>query len=120
MGNGNAKREVMWLTDSTVFVKDTLPTNDGEVETQKLVQLYPDRLTWVSTHLSGLNKYSQFIYEISAKGDCASQLDFNALHIEHQENIAEKSVKLMAEKLCKTDSNVWKLLSEAMEKEHNQ
>ena len=61
----DAKRTVTWLTESTVILKETFPTNSGTIEKEKLVHLYPDRLMWVSTHLSGPNKYSQFLYQIT-------------------------------------------------------
>jgi hypothetical protein len=70
--------------------------------------------------LTGPNKYSQFIYEISAKGDNASCLDFTAHHIENKKEIMTKmDIKLLADKLRKYDSNAWKLLARAMEKELN-
>lgn len=87
------------------------------VAKEKLVQLYPEQLTWVSTHISGPNKYSQFIYEISVETASASSLDFTAHYIEHQEKMASAELKALADSLCKYDSNVWKLLAKAMEKE---
>jgi hypothetical protein len=120
MGEDNVERIVMRLTDSTVVLKEIFHTSNGDVEKQKLVQFYPDRLSWVSTHLSGPNKYSQFIYEISAEGDNASRLNFNALHIEYgKESMTKADNKLLADKLCEYDSRIWKLLGEAMEKELN-
>ena len=90
----------------------------GDVEKQKLVQLYPDRLRWVSTHLTGSNRYSQFIYEISAEGNRASRLDFTALHLEYEkDSLDSEAVKSLAEKLKKEDSAAWKLLAKAMIKE---
>jgi hypothetical protein len=118
MGEDNAERKVTHLTDSTVILKEIFHTNSGDVEKQKLVQLYPDRLSWVSTHLSGPNKFSQFIYEIFTEGDSASRLNFTALHIEHgKENATKADAKLLSDRLCKYDSNAWKLLAKAMTKE---
>jgi hypothetical protein len=81
------------------------------------VQLYPDRLSWVSTHLTGPNKYSQFIYEISAEGNGASRLDFTALHLEYEKKLDGEDIKSLADKLRKEDSAAWKLLAKAMAKE---
>ncbi len=116
MGIGNGKRKVEWLTDSTVVLKESLQTTEGAVEKQKLVHLYPDRLMWVSTHITGSNKHSQFIYEIKAE-DGASCLDFTALHIEHRENLSHNEVEKFAEGLRVFDSNIWKRLAKTMEKE---
>ena len=117
MNEPTAERKVTWLTDSTLILKESFRVIDGIVEKQKLVHLYPDQLSWVSTHLTGPNKYSQFIYQITPEGDAASHLEFNAQHIEHQENLSQKELKAMTDKLCAEDSDLWKLLAKAMEKE---
>jgi hypothetical protein len=119
MGENMIERQVTHLTDTTVILKETIHTNEGTVEKQKLVQLYPNRLCWISTHLTGPNKYSQFIYEVTAEGKSASWLNFTALHMEHEEETHKENADLLAKKLCDYDSNVWKLLSQAMEKELN-
>jgi hypothetical protein len=123
MGENMIERQVTHLTDTTVILKETIHTNEGTnegtVEKQKLVQSYPNRLCWISTHLTGPNKYSQFIYEVTAEGKSASWLNFTALHMEHEEGTHKENADLLAKKLCDYDSNVWKLLSQAMEKELN-
>jgi hypothetical protein len=118
MGEVAAERQITRLTDSTIILTDIFHTSSGPVEKKKLVQLYPDRLSWISTHLTGPNKYSQFIYETSAEGNDASRLDFTALHLEYErEKSSDVDVKLLAEKLRKEDSEAWKLLASAMTKE---
>ena len=119
MGEEAAKRQITRVTDTTIILTDLFHTSKGNVEKQKLVQLYPDRLCWVSTHLTGPNKYSQFIYEISAEGDSASRLDFTALHLEYEKNLDSEAIKSLANKLKKEDSATWKLLAKAMAKEHS-
>jgi hypothetical protein len=118
-GNPNAKRNVTWLTKSTVILKDTFTTNNGSIEKEKLVHLYPDRLMWVSTHLSGPNKYSQFHYQITPEEAEASRLDFTSLHIEHKENLAPNELKTLTNVLCIGDSEMWKVLAEVMKTELN-
>ena len=118
MGKDAAERQITHLTDTTIILKDIFHTNKGHVEKQKLVQLYPDRLSWIATHLTGPNKYSQFIYEISAEGDDASRLGFTALHLEYEkENLDSEGIKSLADKLKEEDSAAWKLLAKAMAKE---
>ncbi len=117
MGDATAERHITRVTDATMLLIDIFHTGKGNVEKQKIVQLYPDRLLWVSTHLNGPHKYSQFIYEISAEGDSASRLDFTALHLEYSENLDSDTIKLLAEKLREEDAAAWKLLAEAMAKE---
>ncbi len=118
-GNSNAKRTVTWLTKSTVILKEIFPTDNGILEKEKLVHLYPGRLMWISTHLTGPNKYSQFLYQITAEGAEACRLDFTALHIEHKENLTQKDLKTLTDELCRGDSDMWRLFAEAMEKELN-
>lgn len=114
----DAKREVVHLADGTLILNDTFHTTSGVFEKQKLVHLYPERNSWVSTHLSGPNKYSQFIYEISEKSAEASCLEFTALHLEYcDKKLGIKEVEALAVKLCKFDSKIWKLFTKTMEKE---
>jgi hypothetical protein len=119
MGDEAAERQITCVAEDTIILTDIFHTGKGKVEKQKLVQLYPDRLRWVSTHLTGPNKYSQFIYEISAEGNGASRLDFTALHLEYGEKLerAREDIKLLAGKLKEEDSAAWKLLAKAMAKE---
>jgi len=112
------ERKITRLTEGTILLTDTFRTEAGIVEKQKLVHLYPDPLQWVSTHLTGPNKYSQFLYKISVEGPTASRLDFTVLHFDYtKESIDDKSAKLLADKLCKEDSQMWALFARAMEKE---
>ena len=71
---------------------------------------------WVSTHLSGPNKYSQFLYQITAEGEF-SRLDFTAFHIERKENLTQKALEALTDELCMGDSGMWKLLAKAMKKD---
>jgi hypothetical protein len=117
MNEKNQKREVTRKTIDTIILKETFHTDKGNIVKEKLVQLYPDRLSWISTHLSGANKYSQFIYEISAQSDCSSKLDFTALHLESREYMTKKEMETIAADLCRYDSEVWMVLAKAMEKD---
>jgi hypothetical protein len=117
MGEENAARTITRLTTDTVILTDIFRAN-GVVEKQKLVQLYSDKLFWTSTHLTGPNKYSQFLYQISEEGENASRLDFTALHLDYgKENLDDAGVKQLADKLCGEDSQAWKLLAKAMAKD---
>lgn len=114
MGEETSERQVIPLTETTLILKDTFHLPTGTVEKQKLVQIYPDQLTWVSTHLSGPNRHSQFLYIISSKERGASVLDFYANHLEYIENA---NARFLAKQLCKEDAALWKLLAKAMAKE---
>jgi hypothetical protein len=115
----NAKREILRITETTLVLTDVYDDKNGSIKKQKLVHLYPNRLTWTSTHLTGPNKYSQFLYEIVPEGKRASRLDFTGLHIEYnnEEKFDKEEIKLLASKLRKEDSAAWKLLAKEMERE---
>ncbi len=114
----DAQRQVTQISEGTINLTDIFHTSKGRVEKQKLVQLYSNQLSWISTHLTGPNRYLQFIYEISAEGDGASRLDFTALHLEYDKgNLDSDCIKSFAAKLKEEDSAIWKLLAKAMAKE---
>ncbi len=115
MGDENAERHISRITVDTLILKGTFYLSGGSVEKQKLVQLYPDELSWTSTHLTGPNKYSQFLYRITPKGEDKSALYFTAAHIEYDENA---DAELIADRLCKEDAAAWKLLAKAMAEDH--
>ena len=85
MDEENAERHITRITVRTLILNDTFHLSGGAVEKQKLVQLYPEKLSWTSTHLTGPNKYSQFLYRITPKGEDESTLYFTAAHIEYDE-----------------------------------
>jgi hypothetical protein len=118
MGEESAKRQVTHLTDTTIILADTFENESTIIEKQKLVQLYPERLSWIATHLTGPNKYSQFIYEISAETAKASRLKFTALYLEYElATLDRANTKALAAKLRKEDAEGWKILANAMVKE---
>jgi hypothetical protein len=111
MGDSNAQRQIAHIAEGTIILNDTFHSSAGTIEKQKLVELYPDQHTWTSTHLTGPNQYSQFLYKISPVGKGISNLKFTGLHLEYNE---KTDAKLLAKKLCKEDSYVWSLLAKAM------
>jgi hypothetical protein len=111
MGDTNAQREIISVADGSLLLKDTFQTPAGTVEKQKLVALYPEQLRWISTHLSGPNRYSQFLYAITPQGKDAAVLEFTALHIEHDD---KADAEALAERLCREDAAAWIRLAKAM------
>jgi hypothetical protein len=118
MGDESADRQVKRIAESTVILNDTFHTHEGPVEKQKLVELYPAQLSWNSTHLTGPAKYSQFTYRITANGENRSHIDFTGLFLDYEhEKLGNEETERLAEKLCKDDSEGWKLLAKAMAKD---
>ena len=119
MREENATREVQQLTQNTVILTDKFHSEGKTTEKQKLICLYPKRLMWTSTHLTGPAKHSQFIYEITSETKTTSTLNFTALHIAHdlEEGNNKTETKRLAEKLRSEDSRTWKELANEMEEE---
>jgi len=114
MGEEGVKRQITHVTEGVIMLKDIFHSEKGIIEKEKLVELYPDQLSWVSTHLAGPNKYSQFLYVITPDGKAASTLSFTGLHLEYE---AKEDAQSLAERLCLEDAGAWKLLAKAMTKE---
>jgi hypothetical protein len=120
LGNKDAKRTITWVTKDTVLLKDAFHVGHILVEKEKLVRIYPEQLMWISTHISGPIKYSQFTYQIVAEENGTSRLDFTALHIEHKENLTAQDLKLLTRELQVGDAEIWRRFARAMENEHAQ
>jgi len=112
------KRGVRRISDNVVLLTDKISHGDGYIMKQKIVLLYPERLAWTSTHVSGPAKYSQFLYEIVPEGRTASRLEFVGFQVTHEDR-SPSSAELAsyAEKLRKEDSGAWMLLAQAMERD---
>jgi hypothetical protein len=114
MGEEGVERQITPVTEGVLILKDIFHSEKGIIEKEKLVELYPDQLSWVSTHLAGPNKYSQFLYVITPDGKAASTLSFTGLHLEYE---AKEDAKSLAERLRLEDAGAWKLLAKAMTRE---
>jgi hypothetical protein len=114
---GNATREVQHIADDLIILVDTFLNEGMRVVKQKLVCLYPNRLTWTSTHLMGPNKYSQFLYEITPQTDKQCCLKFTASHLDYGVRKSRQETENLKEELKRTDSEIWKRLAKAMEKQ---
>jgi len=114
-----AIREVKSITENTFILTDKFQVGGETTIKQKLVCLYPNRLMWTSTHITGPAKHSQFIYEIKSTTRKTSRLKFTALHLAHdlKKDNVKNSIEQLTEELRKADSDVWKNLAQEMEKE---
>ena len=111
MGDKTTERQIMRLADGAVILKDTFHGTSDKIEKLKIVHIYPDQYKWTSTHLTGPNQYSQFLYQITPLGKDTSVLTFIALHLEYDE---KTDTELLSKRLCKEDAYAWKLLAAAM------
>jgi hypothetical protein len=119
MREENATREVHHISGDVILLNDTYTIEGKTVVKQKLVCLYSNRLTWTSTHLTGPNRYSQYLYEIVPQNGGQCCLNFTGLYLNHtiKEASEEKEAERLAKDLKKMDSENWKLLAKEMEKD---
>jgi hypothetical protein len=113
------KREISHLTETTIVLTDTFYTEKKSTKKNKLVHLYPERLSWTNTHLSGPNKYSQFLYEIKPAKGGLSKLNYYGLQIEYKTPLRLGKDELEAQETAQRneDATIWKILAKEMEKE---
>ena len=118
MQEENATREIHQIAKDVLILTDTYLSKNERTTKQKLVCLYPHQLSWTSTHITGPNKYSQFLYQIVTEGKARCRLHLTALTLIHDTEAADKKeTKKLAQNLKKTDSETWKRLAKIMENE---
>lgn len=114
------RRQVKKLCNETLLLTDTFFRDDGCLTKKKLVRLYPERLAWVNTHLSGPNRHSQFLYQLLRLGKNRSRLDFIGRQISDVARPTPAKVRALARALRKEDAAIWKRLARAMKAELGQ
>ena len=119
MQEESAKREIQHITKDILILTDKYFSEKETVTKQKLVCLYPRQLSWTSTHLTGPNKHSQFLYQITPENKTRCHLRFTALFLNYnlKDHLDKKKTEQLARELKKLDSENWKLLATKMEKE---
>jgi hypothetical protein len=121
LGKLNGTRKVERLADDLILLTDSFqedPFNarpGAPTVKVKLVHLFPDEWKWTSTHIAGPAKYSQFLYELTARGPGASTLHFSGNQVE---SVARRptpaSIRLRTQELRREDSQLWARLSAAL------
>jgi len=103
-------RKVTWLGPRTVVLDDTFPAPGGRrVRKVKMVQIYPETKSWVSTHVLGPRYNSQFRYRIDPDGPNASVLTFEGREMRWRgPQLSPTANRRLARELCKEDSGLWK------------
>jgi len=112
-------RRVVWASPRTVLLDDRFPGPEGRaVRKVKLVQIYPETRSWVSTHIAGPNHYSQFRYRIVPDGRNASALVFEGRELRWTgPTLSPSANRQLARRLRKEDSGLWKKYAAEMEKD---
>jgi hypothetical protein len=113
------RRKVRWLSPRTVLLDDTFPAPQGRrVRKVKLVQIYPETRSWVSTHILGPNHYSQFRYRIVPDGPGASALLFDGRELRWAgPTLSAAGTRRLARRLQREDSRLWKRFAVEIERD---
>jgi len=117
---GHGSRKVTWLAPRTVVLDDTFPARGGgRVRKVKLVQVYPETRSWVSTHIVGPNHHSQFRYAIVRDGTNGSALRFEGRDIRWQgPPLSAAANRALARRLRNEDAALWKRFAVEMERDY--
>jgi hypothetical protein len=111
-------RKVTRLADDVLVLSDTRKEKSGKrVTRRRLVCLYPERLAWTNTHLSGPNKSSQFLYELHPEGKGRSRLEFTGLQLEYLKTVTPAVIRARAKTIAKEDAATWAIIGRALAKD---
>jgi hypothetical protein len=120
-----AHRRVERLADDLVLLTDSFDADPfsarpgGRTVKEKLVHLYPEHWSWVSTHLSGPAKGSQFLYELSSRGSRSTRIRYTGAQVERGSGRSSPAtVARRAKELREEDSRLWRNLARAMAREY--
>ena len=115
--SSHVSRKVVWVSSRTVLLEDRFPGPGGRsVRKVKLVQIYPETRSWVSTHIAGPMRHSQFRYRIVPDGANASALIFEGRELRWQgPTLTAAAARELARQVCREDSGAWKAFAVAME-----
>ena len=107
-------RKVERVNEDTFILTDDFETKQGRVTKEKMVRIYPERLSWTNTRISFDGKFSQFLYQMVAEGKGGSRLDFTGSQIFPGKSPGKARLTAMARQLVKEDSESWRNLARAM------
>ena len=112
-------RKVAWVSPQTVVLDDTFPGPKGRrVRKVKLVQIYPETRSWVSTHILGPCHHSQFRYRIVPDGPVASALLFEGRELRWAgRTLSPAENRRLSKRLGAEDAGLWKRFAAEMERD---
>jgi hypothetical protein len=121
-----ATRKVERLAENLVLLTDTFAADPFDARKGartvkvKLVHLFPDRRMWISTHVAGPARYSQFLYQLTPRGPSPCTLHFTGSQVERVARLPTRaSLARRTRELRREDSQLWVRLSAAFAKEHS-
>lgn len=112
------ERRIRKITDDAILLDETTYSKGHAVKKTKLVRLDRSRLSWSSTHVSGPNLHSQFLYRIVPVGKGSSKLNFNGLLILYSKaSLSPEKTSQIAKDERRQDSRSWRHLANTMAQE---
>ena len=114
-------RTIAWVGPRTVVLDDIVPAPRGRrARKVKMVQVYPETRSWVSTHVAGPRLNSQFRYRIEAEGRNASALVFDGRELRWDgPRLSAAANRRLAKELRADDADLWKRFAVEMEREYS-
>ena len=116
---GHGSRKVAWVGPRTVILDDVFPAPKGrKVRKVKVVQVYPESRSWVSTHIVGPNELSQFRYRIVPDGSRGSALRFEGRDLRRDgPRLSPAAEAKRSKRLRDEDAALWRRLASLMERD---
>jgi hypothetical protein len=104
-----------------VYLHDTVPASGRRrVRKVKMVQIYPETRSWVSTHVVGPRLHSQFRYRIEAEGPNASALVFDGREVRWDgPRLSPAANRRLATELRTDDADLWKRFAVDIERDYS-
>jgi hypothetical protein len=113
------RRFIRKISTDTILLTESMPKKNRTIRKTKLVRLNRPELSWTNTHMSGPNRYSQFLYKIIPEGKTSSRLFFRGLYVCYSgKPIPRKQLERIGREERRADSTAWRHLAAAMRKEN--
>jgi hypothetical protein len=108
-------RQIRKISNDVIILTDIIFNGRKSVTKKKLIRLDAKKLFWSNTHLTGPNKYSQFLYQIIPMKQ-KSRLAFTGLQANYSKTkVSQKVIKLIENRVKEEDSAIWKRLAKRMD-----
>ena len=109
------ERKIRWLTKDTVILHELVHHKGTQTRKIKLVRLNPSSLSWYNVQLSGPNKHSVFVYQLTPEGANHCRLSFTGLLVVYSRSkLSERRLGLIARRERRYDASAWKHLAKAL------
>jgi hypothetical protein len=76
------RRAIRRIAPDALVMTDTTYPAGRALRIARLVRIFPEKMAWTNTHLTGPFRHSQFWYRIVPDGPRRSYLDFQGLKVE--------------------------------------